>query len=164
MKGARIRSLNPEDYDFIIGRVDDWLGGREMSEGLPRFFFDHFSATSLVAEDEQGRIVAFLSGFMSPDRSKEAYIHYAAVDPALKGRGIGSRIYRAFFETALSKGRSTVRCSTSPVNRGSIAFHQKTGFELVDSPHYEDGIPVHPDYNGPGRHKVLFIKNLLDRN
>ena len=45
----RIRGLVPEDYERIIGRIDDWWGGRPMSVGLPRFFFLHFARTSLVA-------------------------------------------------------------------------------------------------------------------
>ena len=156
----RIRTLRLEDYDFIIRRVDDWWGGRAMSSGLPRFFFRHFAGTSLAAEDEEGRIIAFLSGLMSPDRPQEAYIHYAAVDPAHQGRGIGRALYRAFFDLARSQGRSLIRCSTSPVNRGSVAFHQKMGFRLAESPNQVEGFPVHLDYNGPGRDKVLFIKEL----
>ena len=99
---------------------------------------------------------------MSPDRPEEAYIHYAGVDPAFQGKGIGREIYLAFFKIAGSNGRKMIRCSTSPVNRGSIAFHQRMGFRLVESSTVEDGIPVHQDYNGPGRDKVLFVKVLED--
>lgn len=156
----RIRTLEMDDYDFIIARVDDWWGGRDMSGGLPRFFFNHFAQTSLAAVDEEDRVIAFLSGLMSPDRPREAYIHYAAVDPDHQGRGIGKALYQAFFDLARSHGRSLIRCSTSPVNKDSVVFHQRMGFDLVASPHSDEGVPVHKDYNGSGRDKVLFVKDL----
>ena len=156
----RIRTLNPRDYDPIITRVDEWWGGREMVDGLPRLFFKNFSRTSLAAEDREGRIIGFVLGFMSPDRPDEAYIHYAAVDPAFHGRGLGQRMYKEFFKLALDEGRSVVRCLTSPVNKASIAFHQRIGFKLVKSDHEADGVPIHRDYDGPGNDRVLFRKRL----
>ena len=156
----RIRTLKPEDYDFIIVRVNEWWGGRNLAPGLPRLFFNHFAATSLAVEDETGRITAFLVGFISPQRADEVYIHYAAVDPAFQRAGLGRKMYEAFFKTALAHCRTVVRCMTSPVNRDSIAFHRKMGFRLEESPHKEDGIPYHPDFNGPGDRKVLFVKRL----
>ena len=158
--GVKLRPLRPGDYDFLITRINHWWGGRNLVPGLPRLFFDHFAGTSLAAETGEGRIVAFLVGFISPGKKDEAYIHYAAVDPEYHGRGLGHRIYQAFFQIALDHGRTVVRCQTSPVNRNSIAFHQRMGFELVDSPDREDGIPVHRNSNGPGDDKVLFVKKL----
>ncbi len=46
-----------------------------MLPGLPRFFLDHFWATSLCAEDAESKIVDFLVGFHSPSEPTEAYIH-----------------------------------------------------------------------------------------
>ena len=160
----KIRTLKPEDYDFIINRVNEWWGGRQMVGGLPRLYFNHFAGTGLAAVEASGsgveRIVGFVLGFMSPQRSEEAYIHYAAVDPAHHRQGLGRRLYQAFFEKAQAQGRSRVRCLTSPVNKLSIAFHQGLGFELVGSEDLEEGIPVHRDYDGPGNHRVLFVKRL----
>jgi ribosomal protein S18 acetylase RimI-like enzyme len=159
----RIRTLEPGDYDFIISRVDEWWGGRRMAGGLPRLFFNHFAGTGLAADDDEGRIAAFVLGFMSPQRPDEAYIHYAAVDPAHHRTGLGRRMYEAFFKAARDHGRTVVRCLTSPVNKLSISFHQGIGFELVDSIHHEDGIPIHLDYDGPGNHRVLFEKRLTTK-
>ena len=158
---TKLRTLRPEDYDFVIARINGWWGGRNLAPGLPRLFFDHFAGTSLAAEDAGGKIVAFLVGFISPQRRDEAYIHYAGVDPEYQRAGLGRRMYTAFFRTALDHGRTVVRCQTSPVNRDSIAFHQKMGFDLVDSPDREEGVPVHRNSNGQGDDKVLFIKKLV---
>jgi hypothetical protein len=50
----------------------------------------------------------------------------------------------------LGEGRSLVRCVTSPVNEGSIGFHERMGFtsRLV------------PGYDGEGRDRVVFEKRL----
>jgi hypothetical protein len=59
-----IRHLEPADYDPIIRVLNDWWGGRQMADMLPRLFFVHFHPTSFVAEAD-GRVVGFLAGFAS---------------------------------------------------------------------------------------------------
>jgi predicted GNAT superfamily acetyltransferase len=60
-------------------------------------------------------------------------------------------LYERFFDTARGQGRSVVRCVTSPLNGGSIAFHEALGFE-VDR--------VVKDYDGPGEDRTLLVKRL----
>ena len=156
----RIRTLRTEDYNYIINRVNDWWGGRNMAPGLPSLFLEHFAGTSLAAEDDQGRIIGFVVGFMSPQHPDEAYIHYTGVEPAHHGRGIGSSLYEAFYEIARQNGRSRVSCITSPVNKASIAYHTRIGFEILPSSEYEEGVPVHRGHNGPGKDMVLFQKRI----
>jgi ribosomal protein S18 acetylase RimI-like enzyme len=155
-----IRTMRPADYDYIIRRVDEWWGGRNMMPGLPRLFVNHFAGTSLVTEDSRGRIAGFVVGFISPRIEDEAYIHYTAVDPAYRGKGAARAMYLEFFDQARENGCVRVSCFTSPINSQSIAFHQRMGFCLLDSATVEDGVPVHKDYNGPGRHAVLFQREL----
>jgi hypothetical protein len=60
-------------------------------------------------------------------------------------------------------GRATcgsVGCITSPVNKGSIAFHRAMGFSLKESDTEIDGVPVHRNYDGPDRDRVVFEKML----
>jgi len=52
---------------------------------------------------------------------------------------------------AAAQGRTRVRCVTSPVNEGSIAFHESLGFSAER---------VAADYDGPGEDRVLFVKQL----
>jgi hypothetical protein len=53
-----------------------------------------------------------------------------------------------------------VRCITSPVNAGSVAFHRRLGFEVVDAGGEQDGVRVSLDHAGPGQHRVLLRKSL----
>lgn len=146
-----MRPAHPSDYGRVIGRVNVWWGGRDMAPMLPKLFFVHFEGTSFVAEDADGNLAAFLIGFLSQTDDEEAYIHFVGVDPEHRGSGLGRDLYERFFVTAREHGRKRVRCVTSPVNTGSVAFHEAMGFE-VDS--------VAKDYDGPGEDRVLLVKHL----
>jgi hypothetical protein len=58
-----IRSVKGSDYYVISPLINEWWGGRQMSDKLPKLFFDHFKNTSFIAEKD-GKIVGFLIGFL----------------------------------------------------------------------------------------------------
>ena len=130
-----IRNAEPSDHDRIAPLVDDWWGGRQMRALLPRLFFEHFRETSFVAEDG-GEVVGFLNGFLSQSSPDEAYIHFVGVRPDRRGTGLARELYDRFFAVARAHGRTLVRCVTSPVNEGSVAFHRALGFEVERSDEY----------------------------
>jgi ribosomal protein S18 acetylase RimI-like enzyme len=142
---VKIRTARPEDYDPIAAVVDDWWG-RPILAALPRLYFDHFHRTSFVAERE-GELAGFLVGILSPSHPDEAYIHFVGIAPAVRGTGLGARLYGEFFALARADARRTVEAVTSPVNEASIAFHRRVGFTVRG--------PV-PDYNGPGTAMIVF--------
>jgi ribosomal protein S18 acetylase RimI-like enzyme len=146
-----IRTVEDADYDRIIGLVDDWWGGREMTDLLPRLFFTHFANTSFVAHDTEGSIAGFICGFLSAARADEAYVHFIGVDPRYRRRGVARLLYDSFAAEAQAAGRTTLRALTSPVNDVSIAAHRALGFEVEG---------VRRDYDGPGRDRVLFVRRL----
>lgn len=158
MDDMLIRPLDPRDHALIISVVNDWWGGRNMRDMLPRLFFAHFCDTGFVAS-RGGQIAGFLIGFVSQCHPEEAYIHFAGVHPQHRSQGLGKMLYTRFFHEVSARGCQTVRCVTSPVNRGSIAFHLAMGFETEQA---EPGMPmpVAEDYDGPGEHRVLFRKTL----
>jgi ribosomal protein S18 acetylase RimI-like enzyme len=152
MRPASGRSPRParrEDYDAIAAVIDQWWG-RPVLGSLPRLFFDLFHRTSLVIDGAEGP-AAFLAGILSPSDPRQAYIHFAGVDPGTRQRGLGRVLYEAFFALARADGRSEVRAVTSPANTGSVAFHQSMGFAVTG--------PV-PGYNGPGRDFIVFHRSL----
>ena len=121
-----------------------------MRDMLPRLFFVHFRETSFVAE-QGGELVGFLCGFLSQTYPEEAYCHFVGVHPAQRGTGLARELYERLFAVARARGRTLVRCVTSPVNEGSLAFHARLGFEVekeVD------------DYDGAGEPRVLLMKRL----
>jgi L-amino acid N-acyltransferase YncA len=69
---------------------------------------------------------------------------------------MGKFLYQRFFEICKENQRDTIRACTSPVNKGSIAFHKKIGFDITKGNAEVDGLQVTLDYNKPGDPKVLF--------
>ena len=155
----RIRHATPADYDVVIRVLDDWWGGRQMADMLPRLFFVHFRDTSFVAEDN-GDVVGFLVGFLSQTSDDEAYIHFAGVEPDHRGQGIARALYERFFEAAAADGRAVIRCVTSPVNTESVAFHTHLGFAIQPGDTEIAGVDVHRSYDGPGEDRVVFARRL----
>lgn len=154
-----LRSLQELDYKYVISVLDEWWGGRHMVDMLPKLFFRHFNDTSFVAE-EDGELVGFLIGFISQSYVDEAYIHFVGIHPDYREKGIGRKLYLAFFEKVEKKGCKTVHSVTSPVNKGSINFHTRMGFQIENRGSNVNGISVNTNYEGPGQDRVLFARNI----
>ena len=88
-------------------------------------------------------------GFLSQAAEDEAYIHFVGVTPEDRGEGLGRTLYERFFDEVRAQGRSIVRCVTSPLNQGSLAFHEALGFEVER---------IAEDYDGPGEDRALLVK------
>ncbi|GIO20587.1 N-acetyltransferase [Oceanobacillus oncorhynchi subsp. incaldanensis] len=154
-----IRSLQSSDYDVLIPQINDWWGGRDMAGMLPKLFFQHFKNTSFIAEEDD-EMVGFLIGFLSQDQSDEAYIHFVGVHPDYRKKDIGKTLYEKFFAKVNMADRKIIRSITSPVNKTSIAFHQKMGFVIERGDKTVDGAAVKANYDGFGNDRVLFKKEL----
>ncbi len=152
---VEFRAATGADHARVVAVVDDWWGGRPMAPLLQRLFFEHFGSTSFVAESDAA-LAGFLIGFVSPSKARTAYVHFVGVDPDRRGKGLGSELYRRFFDVARQAGCRRVECITSPVNTGSVAFHTRLGFQTVPGEAVRGGVDVHPDYDGPGDDRVLF--------
>ena len=161
MSQPLIRQVEPKDYPPIVAVVDEWWGGRPMANMLPKLFFVHFRNTSFIAEFD-GRIVGFLSGFISQAVQGEAYIHFVGIHPDYRNLGFGRTLYEHFCMTVKQLGCHTVRCVTSPVNRASIAFHRRMGFSAEASDTIMEGIPISKDYDGRDEDRVLLVRTLID--
>lgn len=154
-----IRSVTGSDYYAISPLINEWWGGRNMSDKLPKLFFDHFTQTSFIAEKD-AKLVGFLIGFLSQTHLNEAYIHFVGVHPEYRKHHIGQQLYNKFFYVVKQNNRSIVRCITSPVNKASIAYHTKMGFEMEGGDRIVDGLSVNSEYDGPNQDRVLFVKKL----
>jgi N-acetylglutamate synthase-like GNAT family acetyltransferase len=93
---VEIRNVKSSDYTVISPLINEWWGGRQMSDMLPKLFFVHFNNTSLVAEKD-GEIIGFLIGFLSQSDTDVAYIHFVGVNPEYRKNQIGKRLYNEFF-------------------------------------------------------------------
>lgn len=164
MTDLRFRRPTDGDHPAVVGVVDEWWGGRRMRALLPRLWFEHFSGTSWIAEDEDGRLAGFVVAFLSPDHPGTAYIHMVASDPNRRGSGIGRALYERAFADLAERGARRVMAITWPGNRTSIAFHRAMGFRVDDGPGTTPiyGTPAHPDHDGEGEDRVVFSRPLAD--
>jgi len=158
-KDLTVRNSKPEDHRRIIAVMRAWWDDRDLTAMLPRLFLVHFCDTSFIVEKDD-ELVAFLVGFLSQSKANEGYIHFVGVHPNYRKMGIGEFLYQRFFGICKANGRDTVRTCTSPVNKGSIEFHKKIGFRMLQGNAVIDGIRVSLDYNGPNDPKVLFEINI----
>jgi predicted GNAT superfamily acetyltransferase len=156
---VQIRNVNSSDYNVISPLINEWWGGRQMSDMLPKLFFVHFTDTSFIAEKD-GEIVGFLIGFLSQSDSELAYIHFVGVNPNYRKNQIGKRLYNEFFDVVKKNNRNIVRAVTSPVNVVSIAYHTKMGFNIETGDKEVDGVSVFSDYDGEKQDRVLFVKKM----
>jgi ribosomal protein S18 acetylase RimI-like enzyme len=165
---VEIRTAREDDYSAIAAALQTWwtmpglssdAGARERAALVPRLWLQHFACTSLVAE-RQTQFVGFLIGLLSPDRQDEGYIHFVGVAPDARGTGIGRSLYERFFALSARAGRTCVRCVTSPHNTSSIAFHGAMNFEVEPGTEGDGPIRAKVDYDGPGVHRVAFVRAL----
>ncbi|MEH7079227.1 GNAT family N-acetyltransferase, partial [Bacillus velezensis] len=54
-----IRTITSEDYEMVTSVLNDWWGGRQMKDKLPRLFFEHFQDTSFITYGPEG-----MTGFL----------------------------------------------------------------------------------------------------
>lgn len=127
-----ISQMTKQDYDFILQHFDRfWPGRADLRRIMHPIFLYQFGDTAFVIRQE-GDVVAYLLGFVSPQNPPEGYIHMVASREDRKGKGLGSALYRHFESVARARGAVALRAITSPANAGSVAFHRRMGFELVD--------------------------------
>jgi ribosomal protein S18 acetylase RimI-like enzyme len=163
LNDVKIRNGTPLDYENIVSVMPEWWGGRDLSSSVLKVFFIHFKNTTFIAEIGYQRI-GFLVGFMSQSEESVGYIHFAGVHPQFRKVGIGRLLYEEFYSACRANGRSIIKSCTSPVNKLSIKFHQKMGFEIESGDGIVDDVSVTLDYLGNGNPKVLFKKILITRH
>lgn len=160
--GHHVRRPRESDHPAIIDAIGRWWeipNADRLGLLMPRLFLQHFTQTSWVVESEAGELGAFLIGFHSPDKPDLSYIHFVGVDPELRSQGIARMLYERFFEQAKASGCTEVRAITGPANRRSQEFHASMGFEARGEEDV-DGVLAYRDYDGPGEHRVVFVKEI----
>jgi GNAT superfamily N-acetyltransferase len=154
-----LRHLETSDYYPIVSAANEWWGGRPVAGILLRIFFEHFQSSSFVVEQD-GAMQGFLIGFRSQTNPAQAYIHAVGIHPEARGQGLGRVLYEHFFAVVRDLGCDEVLSITSPVNKGSIAFHRKMGFEILPGDAEVEGVAVTTNYDGRGGARVLFRRRL----
>ena len=48
----RLRRPVEADHARVVGQIDEWWGGRRVHALLPRLWFQHFTGTSWIADEQ----------------------------------------------------------------------------------------------------------------
>ncbi|MFG3024712.1 diaminobutyrate acetyltransferase [Streptomyces sp. NPDC048254] len=79
-----------------------------------------FAKTSLVARDNGGTPIAFVTGYIRPDRPDTLFVWQIAVDSEYRGRGLAGEILDALTErVASTHGVKAVEATVTPDNIAS---------------------------------------------
>ena len=158
----RFRRPTETDYAAIAGVVDDWWGERRQVDQLPRLWLQHFTGTSWLAEDDAGRLLGFLVGFISPDDPTTAVCHMIGVAPGHRRRGVGRDLYGRLQADALAAGARRLVAVAWPGDPIAVRFHLGLGFEPRTGPGTQRlyGSPSVPEYDFGRVDRVIFERNL----
>lgn len=63
-----------------------------------------FAATSVVARDEKGEAIAFVTGYIRPDRPETLVVWQVAVDEAHRGNGLAAKLLDALTARVAAEG------------------------------------------------------------
>ena len=118
---------------------------------------NEFGNTAFVIREGE-TVIAYLFGFFS-QTGPVGYVHLIAVRQGYRKQGLARKLYGHFEKIAREHGCKRLKAITSPVNTQSVAFHKSIGM-MPSGTDMEGGVPVIRDYSGPGKHRVVFIKEL----
>ncbi|MEU1127507.1 diaminobutyrate acetyltransferase [Streptomyces sp. NPDC005899] len=79
-----------------------------------------FAATSVVARDENGDPIAFVTGYLRPDRPRTLVVWQVAVDASHRGKGLAATLLDALAaRVAAGQGLASVETTITPDNTAS---------------------------------------------
>lgn len=156
-----VRNVFENDFIDIASKSREWGDIVIERETIYHLLTKHFRSTCFVAEDRQ-RMIGYLLGFRSQSQPEEAYLHLVQVDPSLRGHGVGRRMFNLFEASVKKMGCKKILAASRPQNRTAMAFYEGMGFRPVQTGTMieVDGVMAVKDYNGPGKHVVLWAKEL----
>jgi GNAT superfamily N-acetyltransferase len=156
-----VRNVFENDFLAIVDKSREWGDIVIEREAIYHMMTRHFRGTCFIAEDRQ-RVVGYLLGFRSQTYPEEAYMHLIQVEPAMRGHGVGRRLYTQFQDAARLMGCKKIVTTSRPQNKTAMVFYESVGLKPVEAGQMitVDGVKAIKDYNGPGKHVVLWSKDI----
>ena len=158
----RIEHATHDDFlEILRDGADCWSSSGPPTRTLPYhypFLVHEFADTAFVVR-EGDVVIAYLFGFVAT-AEPVGYIHLVGVRAAHQGTGLGRALYEHFAVVARERGCTHLRAVTAPFNTDSRAFHAAMGFRATGPSRTPAGLPIYPDYHGPGEDVIIFSKPL----
>ncbi|WP_344364665.1 diaminobutyrate acetyltransferase [Streptomyces gobitricini] len=103
-----------------------------------------FAATSLVARGADGEPIAFVTGYIRPQRPQTLVVWQVAVDHAHRGRGLAGVLLDALTTRVAGQGVHTVETTITPDNTASdrlfTSYAERRGASLEREVLFDGGL------------------------
>ncbi len=152
-----ITNCTKHDFDQILNEFGEfWDSERTLALHHPTLVNEFGNSAFVIKEGP--KVLAYLFGFLS-QTAPDGYVQLLSVRQGYRKQGLARRLYEHFTGFALAHGCVRLKAITSPINTLSITFHRSIGM-MPTGKDTVDGVPVVKDYSGPGKDRVVFIKNI----
>jgi ribosomal protein S18 acetylase RimI-like enzyme len=133
-----IRPAGPQDLDALVAIEDRSFDVDRFSRRSFRYLLTRANAETLVFE-EQGRLLAYAMLLFNTGTSL-ARLYSLAVDPVLRGKGIGSDLIAAAEASAVGHDCIYLRLEVRRNNSAAIRLYEKLGYKQIGllPDYYED--------------------------
>lgn len=131
MKGKHIRYRQPDlkDSTEIFALVERSKPLDLNSRYCYMLICSHFSDTSIVVEQD-GHVVAFVSGYRLPERPETLFVWQVAVDRLVRGKGVALKMLKSLLEREGLGDIRYVDTTISPSNVASQKLFKRLAAEL----------------------------------
>lgn len=128
-----------------------------------KIIFRYFKKICLVAEEKK-QIIGFITGLISGDSQDICFAWQVGVNPKIQAKGLGSKLLAAFEDKVRERGCCRIELTVDPKNIPSRKLFEKFGYTNISRKEKNsleiDGVQVGKDFYGPGRHFVIYEKDL----
>lgn len=167
LTGEEMRFRTASETDFL--EVHDFVSVcpplENYAEHVYKILLRYLGNSCIIAEI-RGRVVGFVLGFISQTHSHKTYFLWQiGVAPFMQGTGLGTRLLE-YVETHVNDlGCERIEVTIDPVNTPSQKLFEKLGYGNISKKEgktvkVKGNIAV-KDYYKPGRHFMLYEKNLV---
>lgn len=115
-----------------------------------------FADTAIAAENSQGQLVGFISGYRPPSRQDCIFIWQVAVDSSMRGQGLALKMLLSLIERVAPLGVRYIETTISPSNLPSQSLFLKA-FKQLNIPHTTDTLfSSQKHFSGVHEDEVLY--------
>ncbi len=93
----------------------------------------HFAETAIAAENADGELVGFISGYRPPERQDTLFVWQVAVDARCRGHKLGQRMLLALTERLAPSGVQYIETTITPGNVASETLFARV-FAALSAP------------------------------